>query len=156
QARWQVVSFVKSDLLAEGAAAQGAGNSSTSKLKTAAPQAPFTDFRYESPGTTRKITAKDLPEPFVTKSSDNGPDVVARPTNAWPIAPAGFKVGLYAAGLDNPRTLKTAPNGDIFLAETESGKIRVFRGLDSDGKPETTGVFASGLKRPYGIAFYPP
>ena len=68
----------------------------------------------------------------------------------------GFKVELYAAGLDNPRLLRTAPNGDIFLAESEPGRIRVFRGMTSDGKPEQMQIFANGLKRPYGIAFYPP
>ncbi len=62
----------------------------------------------------------------------------------------------YATGLDNPRLIRTAPNGDIFLAESSSGKIRVFRGMTSDGKPEQAGVFATGLKQPYGIAFYPP
>ena len=62
---------------------------------------------------------------------------------------------LYAAGLDNPRLLRTAPNGDIFLAEMDPGKIMVFRGL-SEGKPELTGVYATGLNQPYGIAFYPP
>ena len=62
----------------------------------------------------------------------------------------------YATGLDNPRLIRTAPNGDIFLAESSSGKIRVFRGITSDGKPEQAAVFAGGLKEPYGIAFYPP
>jgi glucose/arabinose dehydrogenase len=81
--------------------------------------------------------------------------MVARPADAWPKAPAGFKVELYAAGLDNPRLLRTAPNGDIFLAEMDPGKIMVFRGL-SEGKPELTGVYATGLNQPYGIAFYPP
>ena len=79
-----------------------------------------------------------------------------RPDNAWPVAPTGFKVELYAAGLVNPRLLRTAPNGDIFLAESEPGRIRVFRGVTADGKPEQMQVFAEGLKRPYGIAFYPP
>jgi glucose/arabinose dehydrogenase len=125
-------------------------------IKDASPNAPFTDFRYEQPGTIRKITAKDLPEPYATSSSSNGPELVARPENAWPVAPAGFKVELYAGGLDNPRLLRTAPNGDIFLAESDAGRIRVFRGMTSDGKPEQMEIFASGLKKPYGIAFYPP
>jgi glucose/arabinose dehydrogenase len=165
--RWQIVSYVEGVLAAPPGAAAGAAAadnaapaaeqaSSTAKLKDKAPQAPFTDFRYEAPGTTRKITVADLPEPFVTHSANNGPDVVARPADAWPVALAGFKVELYAAGLDNPRLLRTAPNGDIFLAETDPGRIRVFRGMTSDGKPEQMQVFASGLKEPYGIAFYPP
>jgi len=98
----------------------------------------------------------DLPEPYATQSSNNGPHLVARPENVWPVAPAGFKVELYATGLDNPRTLLTAPNGDIFLTESDAGRIRVFRGLTADGKPELSAVFATGLKHPYGLAFYPP
>ena len=126
------------------------------KLAGASPKAPFTDFRYEKPGTIRKITVKDLPPPFATESAQNGAEVVARPQNAWPVAPEGFKVELFASGLDNPRLLRTAPNGDIFLAESEPGRIRVFRGITADGKPEQTAIFVSGLRRPYGIAFYPP
>ena len=157
QQRWQIVAYVKSLLLqAAPASAPAAAADSTAKLKAAPPQSPFTDFRYEKPGTVRKITVADLPEPYVTKSADNGPDVVARPADAWPVAPAGFKVELYAAGLDNPRWLRTAPNGDIFLAESDAGRIRVFRGMTGDGKPEQMQVFASGLRKPYGIAFYPP
>ncbi len=160
QKRWQIVTYVTS--LASGKAAPVAASSPSAVSRTAAalkdpsPHAPFTDFRYEVPGTTRKITASDLPEPFATQSSNNGAEVVARPEKAWPVAPAGFKVELYATGLDNPRWLRTAPNGDIFLAESESGRIRVFRGMSGDGKPEQMQVFASGLKRPYGITFYPP
>jgi len=157
--RWQVVSYVES--LAKGkasaaAAAAPAAEVAGAKLSAPLPKPPFTDFRYEKPGTIRKITVKDLPAPFATESAQNGAEVVARPQNAWPVAPAGFKVELFASGLDNPRLLRTAPNGDIFLAESEAGRIRVFRGVTADGKPEQTAVFASGLRRPYGIAFYPP
>lgn len=159
--RWQIVTYVKA--LASGklpatstAAPAAARAATTAKLKDPSPDAPFTDFRYESPGTTRKITVDDLPKPYASKSAENGADVVARPENMWPVAPAGFKVELYAAGLENPRLLRTAPNGDIFLAESSAGRIRVFRGMTDDGQPEQTAIFASGLKSPYGIAFYPP
>ncbi len=159
--RWQIVTYVTSMLPAESKSKGKAGSAapvdiSTSKLSAAPPTPPFTDFRYEKPGTTRKITVKDLPQPYATKSAENGPDLVGRPSNVWPVAPDGFKVELYGTGLDNPRTLRTAPNGDIFLAESDPGRIRVFRGLTSDGKPEQAAIFASGLKRPYGLAFYPP
>jgi glucose/arabinose dehydrogenase len=122
----------------------------------APPQSPFTDFRFEEPGKTRKITIEDLPAPYSTDSAGNGPQLVARPRNAWPKAPDGFAVQQYATGLDNPRLIRTAPNGDFFLAEGSSGRIRLFRGITSDGKPEQTSVFVSGFKQPYGIAFYPP
>ena len=156
--RWQIVTYVEALASGKTAAtsAAPAADTSTAKISDPSPQAPFTDFRYEAPGTTRKITAKDLPAPYATQSSSNGPEVAARPDNVWPVAPAGFKVELYASGLENPRWLRTAPNGDIFLAESDAGRIRVFRGITGDGKAEQTHVFAEGLKQPYGIAFYPP
>ncbi|MGA2990667.1 MAG: sorbosone dehydrogenase family protein, partial [Candidatus Korobacteraceae bacterium] len=88
----------------------------------------FTDYRSEKPGATHKITIADLPEPLATRSADNAPEVVDRPPSAWPQAPAGFKVELYASGLDYPRLIRTAPNGDLFLAESRLGEIKVFRG----------------------------
>jgi glucose/arabinose dehydrogenase len=118
-------------------------------------QAAFTDAAHESPGIRRHVTIADLPAPAPDQSVDNGPSMAARPANAWPIAPKGFKVELYATGLDNPRLLRVAPNGDLFLAESETGKIRVFRGVTSDGKPQQTSVFAEGRRQPFGIAFYP-
>ena len=157
--RWQLVTYVKSlgsTSDSAGSTASPAPEVSTTTLKDPPPHAPFVDFRYEKPGTIRKITVSDLPQPFVTKSAENGAEVVARPENVWPVAPAGFKVELYASGLNNPRLLRTAPNGDIFLAESDAGRIRVFRGMTSDAKPEQMEIFASGLRRPYGIAFYPP
>jgi len=158
QDRWQIITYLKGLGLSQTqeANAAPADPGTLSKIKAPPPMPPFTDFRYEQPGKVRKITVKDLPPPYATHSAENGPDVVARPTNAWPKAPAGFLVQLYAAGLDNPRLLRTAPNGDIFLAESDAGRIRVFRGMTSDGKPEQASIFTSGLNKPYGIAFYPP
>jgi glucose/arabinose dehydrogenase len=157
--RWQIVTYIEamaSGKLAAGPALAPAQEVAGMKVKDASPVAPFTDFRYEKPGTTRKITVKDLPQPYATQSSNNGAELVARPAKAWPVAPDGFKVEMFASGLENPRLLRTAPNGDIFLAESEPGRIRIFRGMTSDGKAEQMQVFASGLKSPYGIAFYPP
>jgi glucose/arabinose dehydrogenase len=157
--RWQIITYVKAMGASQNspdANTPAPPDMSTSKLKAPPPATPFTDFRYEKPGAVRKITVKDLPQPYATESAENAPKLVARPDNVWPTAPAGFKVELYGSGLENPRTLRTAPNGDIFLAESDPGRIRVFRGLTSDGKPEQSAIFASGLKHPYGLAFYPP
>jgi len=157
QQRWQVVSYLKS-LGASNAAPTAAASpseASSAVINAPAPKPPFTDFRFEKPGTIRKITVQDLPAPFATTSAPNGPKVVARPENVWPQAPKGFKVQLYATGLENPRIIRTAPNGDFFVAETEKNDILVFRGITPDGKPKLTSVFASGLSQPFGIAFYP-
>ena len=116
----------------------------------------FADFRNEAPGIVHKITVADLPAPYATRSIDNGPDMVPRPKDSWPQALPGFKVELFAEGLDNPRLVRTAPNGDVFLAESQPGNIKVFRGITRDGKAERTEIFATGLDKPFGIAFYPP
>ena len=121
-----------------------------------APKAPFTDYRSEKPGTTHKITPQDLPAPYATKSASNGPKVVDRPKNAWPQAPAGFKVELYTSDVKQPRKILTAPNGDFFVAESHDGDIKIFRGIGADGKPQQSSVFVTGLTEPYGIAFFPP
>jgi glucose/arabinose dehydrogenase len=118
-------------------------------------QAAFTDAAHESPGIRRRLTVADLPAPAPRESVDNGPTIVPRPVNVLPIAPKGFKVQLYATGLDNPRLIRAAPNGDLFLAESETGKIKVFRGVGPDGKAKQVSVFATGLHQPFGIAFYP-
>jgi len=118
-------------------------------------QAAFTDAAHESPGIRRHLTVADLPDPAPDQSVDNGPNIVPRPANAWPIAPQGFKVELYTTDLDNPRLIRFAPNGDLFLAESASGKIKIFRGVDAKGNPKQTSVFAEGLHQPFGIAFYP-
>ncbi|WP_313900641.1 c-type cytochrome [Edaphobacter flagellatus] len=156
--RWQVVAYLKSLGSGGGAAASSSnGKSAVSDVpfEAPAPVAPFTDFRYEKPGLTRKITVADLPQPFATESAGNPPKLVDRPEGAWPVAPEGFKVELYKTGLENPRLIRTAPNGDLFVAETAKGQIHVFRGITADGKPKEESVFATGLNRPFGIAFYP-
>src|SRR5580700_5413003 len=114
---------------------QGAGGKSDkidSKDLVTGQQA-FSDYQKEKPGLFHKITATDLPKPYDTKSSTNFPKVVAKPDNMWPMA----------------------PNGDFFVADSMPGEIKIFRGRTADGKPEQVSTFATGLKQPFGIAFYP-
>jgi glucose/arabinose dehydrogenase len=115
------------------------------------------DWTTDAPGVRRKITPDDLPPPYETPSVDNGPRrIVPRPEGAWPRVPQGFQVNEFANKLNNPRKIVTAPNGDVFVAESEPGRIRVLRESNGDGKPELNSVYASGLTLPFGIAFYPP
>ncbi|MDQ1470120.1 MAG: hypothetical protein QOJ99_1600, partial [Bryobacterales bacterium] len=109
-------------------------------------QSAFASYSNVKAGVWRHITANDLPKPGATPSSSNGARVVPRPDNAWPVAPQGFKVELFATGLLNPRLTRTAPNGDLFVAETTGkGEITIFRGITADGKPKETSTFATGL-----------
>jgi glucose/arabinose dehydrogenase len=72
-----------------------------------------------------------------------------------PQVPPGFKISLFASNLSGPRTIRVAPNGDIFVAETHAGRIRALRAADGATQPTENVVFAAGLNRPFGIAFYP-
>ena len=142
-------------------------------------QAVFSDWNQQQPGLRRKITVADLPQPKPDEAVNNGPHLVARPADAWPIAPPGFKVTLYAGGdftpvaasssqnnqapsvpaapstFREPRLMRTAPNGDIFLSDSHGDKIFVLRGIGPDGKAQTVSTFATGLNLPFGINFYP-
>ncbi len=116
----------------------------------------FTDYSQEKPGVFRKITVADLPKPYATEGVSNSPTLISKPDNAWPQTLPGFKVERYAENLHEPREIRTAPNGDLFVAESRLGEVLVFRGITSDGKPQKQGVFATGLRNNFGIAFYPP
>src|SRR2546430_2273744 len=48
------------------------------------------------------------------------------------------------------------PNGALFIVESDAGRVKVVRGADRDGGPEKLSVFATGLRQPFGVAFYPP
>jgi glucose/arabinose dehydrogenase len=107
------------------------------------------------PGVAHKITAKDLPKPGDTPSGRSG-GAGPRPAGAMPQAPAGFKVGIYVSdGLNVPRQMRAAPNGDVFLADTGAGVVKILRGITADGKPEQSSDFAK-LSAAFGINFYPP
>jgi glucose/arabinose dehydrogenase len=115
----------------------------------------FADYRTDKPGNAYKITVGDLPKAFATESVNNNPKLAARPDGAMPQAPAGYSVSHYGSSLENPRLIRTAPNGDLFVAESRPGRIKVLRSAGGADKAETTDIFASGLRRPFGIAFYP-
>jgi glucose/arabinose dehydrogenase len=116
-------------------------------------RAAFGDWRADRPGLRRLIRPHDLPPPQPAESAANMVRV-ARRTDQKPAVPSGFAVELFASGLAGPRIIRTAPNGDIFVAESRAGRISVLR--SDGGAAAKKSVFASGLNYPFGIAFYPP
>ncbi len=130
-------------------------SASSAAAANAADAPVFGDWQRDRPGLRHKIGLGDLPAPYETRSAGNAPREADRPAGAKPQAPEGFAVTLFADGLDQPRLIRTAPNGDLFVAETASGRIRILR-PGSDGKLLVNAVYASGLSGPFGIAFYPP
>lgn len=117
-----------------------------------------------------------LPKPYATKSVKNFSTVVGWKNGETPIAPKGFTVSKFADGLENPRWLYVAPNGDIFVAESgtripkkkredekdeffkskaqnfgSANRITLFRDTNKDGVYETKSSYLAGLSQPFGM-----
>ena len=69
---------------------------------------------------TSGYTAQNLPAPNATKSVQNFSEVIGWKDGKMPIAPNGFEVNKFAEGLEHPRWIYTADNGDIFVAESNT------------------------------------
>ena len=100
------------------------------------------------------VAVQQLPEPFETPWNRAIPRVVDRPEGVALSVPDGFAVNVFAEGLANPRRMELAPNGDVFVAESRTGEIVVLRDADGDGVAERRETFATGLERPFGLAFH--
>ncbi|MFU0507968.1 PQQ-dependent sugar dehydrogenase [Pseudaminobacter sp. NGMCC 1.201702] len=122
----------------------------------------FGTSQDDAPGVRRHITPADLPPPSNAENDPEAPDfenmadVVPAPEGKMPDVPDGFAVQVFASGLNQPRVIRTAPNGDIFVAESAGGRVLVFAAASVGAAPAKPEVFAEGLERPFGIAFYPP
>lgn len=139
--------------------APAAGSNPSAPPASPGPQASaaasYGDWRSDAPGRMHRITVGDLPPPMATRSSGNPPGRADRPEGALPHAPPGIKVAVFADRLRDPRRLTVAPNGDVFVAETGAGRVRVLRPSADGARPASSTAFAEGLDGPFGIAFYP-
>jgi glucose/arabinose dehydrogenase len=106
----------------------------------------------DPPGKRYRLRVDDLPAPYATASVANGPTLVDRPAQHALQVPDGFRVTLFAEGLDDARWLLVAPDGTVFLAESRAGKVTLLRDNDGDGRAEVKHGFVSGLRRPHGLA----
>ena len=132
--------------------------------------------KQQKPSIAEVADTNNLPAPYATKSNKNFSKVIGWKEGETPIAPAGFVVSKFAEGLDNPRWIYQAANGDIFIAETNTvlhgikkfgasisrkiktqnlgesaNRIRLFRDKDKNGSYETASVFAENLNQPLGM-----
>ncbi|HEX3108607.1 MAG TPA: sorbosone dehydrogenase family protein, partial [Thermoanaerobaculia bacterium] len=62
-----------------------------------------------------EIRVDQLPAPYATRSAGNPPWTRKRPANAQLHLPPGFHIALYATGIDDPRNMILAPNGDVIV-----------------------------------------
>ncbi|MGQ0740705.1 MAG: PQQ-dependent sugar dehydrogenase [Alphaproteobacteria bacterium] len=103
-------------------------------------------------GTRFDIRPDRLSRPYATPSVSNSPETISRPANSMLKVPAGFSANLFADGLEHPRWLAVAGNGDVFLAESDAGKITLLRDANGDGRAESRTTYAEGFDRPHGMA----
>jgi cytochrome c2 len=85
------------------------------------------EWKKDAPGVVHRVDLDKLPAPFATPSATNFPTVVPKPAGAQLKLPPGFKIDTYLTGLNAPRNMQVASNGDVILAETNSGRIKVLR-----------------------------
>src|SRR6202030_1335101 len=78
---------------------------------------------------------------------------IARPAGAMPKAPDGFAVSIFANGVPHARWMAVAPDGDVFLAESDAGKIAVLRPSADGTHAARIVTFAEAYHQPHGLAF---
>ena len=101
------------------------------------------------------IKLADLPAPEVLTGPRNQSKVIPRPEGAELTVPPGFQISVFAEGdFKQPRHMLLAPNGDVFVAESQGNRISVLRDKDGDGRVDERFVFAANLTRPFGLAFW--
>ncbi|AYL98712.1 PQQ-dependent sugar dehydrogenase [Mucilaginibacter celer] len=148
----------------------------TSSLFIACKQKPHANYNKADTVVNSSRQEVKLPAPYETKAVKNFCEVIGWPKGKMPVAPAGFSVNLYAEGLDNPRNIYVAGNGDVFVSEANTeisgikkigadiigasksqhysksaNHILLFKDTDGDGVPNSKTVFMSGLNQPYGM-----
>ena len=132
--------------------------------------------KQQKPVVTDVAGENTLPAPYATKSNKNFSKVIGWKEGETPVAPTGFSVSKFAEGLDNPRWIYAATNGDIFIVESNTvlsgikrfgasvsrkiktqnygrsaNRIRLFRDVDKNGSYEKSYVFAENLNQPLGM-----
>lgn len=78
----------------------------------------------------------------------------------FPLAvPPGYRITLYAEGLEEVRSVVFSPSGVPYVtvmnrAERSGGKILALPDADADGRADQAVLVAEGLDRPHGIAWH--
>jgi glucose/arabinose dehydrogenase len=108
----------------------------------------------DAPGQRFSVSVPSLPKPFATPAVDDSSKVISRPAGALPKAPDGFAVSVFATDVPNARWMTVAPNGDVFLAESDSGKVVVLRPSADGARAARISTFATGFAQPHGLAIH--
>ena len=102
------------------------------------------------PGEKYFVDIDKLAEPYATKSVANTYKKLDSELCKLNVND-GFKVNIFAKNLQHPRNIKVAGNGDVFIVESNPGKIKILRDNDNDGISDIEQVFTDGFNYPFGI-----
>ncbi len=104
------------------------------------------------PGHRFEVRSTNLPPPYTTPSTPNGPREISLPRGARLTVPDGFRADIFADGLRHARWLTVAADGTVFVAESGPGEVTLLRDLDGDGIAEVRVPYVSGFSFPHGLA----
>ena len=68
--------------------------------------------------------------------------------------PAGFRMEVYASGVEQARELAIGAKGTVFAGSFDAGNVYALVDADHDGRAERVLTIASGFDKPSGIAFH--
>ena len=81
-------------------------------------------------------------------------DVSAGPRLERIQLPPGFRIALFADGVENARGLALSPGGVVYVGSKRAGTVVALVDDDGDGRAERRYPIARGLDMPVGVAFY--
>ena len=67
--------------------------------------------------------------------------------------PAGFKIDIFASGVEDARQLALGDNGTVFVGSRKAGNVYALVDENHDGRSDKRYLVASNLNMPSGIAF---
>lgn len=67
--------------------------------------------------------------------------------------PAGFRIGVFAEGIKNARSLCLTPGGTLFVSTRSAGNVYALRDTNGDFRADRVYTIARDLNMPNGVAF---
>jgi glucose/arabinose dehydrogenase len=67
--------------------------------------------------------------------------------------PAGFRIDLFADGVENARSMALSPGGVLYVGTRTKGSVYAVVDRDKNGKADRVHTIATGLRMPNGVAF---